>query len=208
MVDPVDKQDEEAPMSDRRVHESSARQQSATLLSVLFGKQATSGAQIVGEPYMLLDTARDPRIYARLMEFGDMVQARSLYQGDIGESLAHVSPYLLTLREDQPEARWFAEAGFGQSWGVFVIASTGFDELRRHLRKFNIVYSEDREALVFRFYDPRVLRCFLPTCTSDELCRFFGPIESFMTESEKADAVIRFTLRGGELMQSRLPVEV
>jgi len=92
MVDPADKQDEKAPMSDRRVHESSARQQSATLLSVLFGKQATSGAQIVGEPYMLLDTARDPRIYARLMEFGDMVQARSLYQGDIGESLAHASP--------------------------------------------------------------------------------------------------------------------
>jgi len=191
-------------VSDRQVDGTSGRGRSAPLLSVLLGERAASGRQGSGQLYMLLDTARDPRIYGRLIELGDTVHARSLYQGDIGESLAHVSPYLLTLRDDQPASRWFAEAGFGQSWGLFVTARIGFDELRRHLRKFNIVYSEARTPLVFRFYDPRVLRCFLPTCTSDELHRFFGPIESFLTETEDADALVRFTLRGGELMQSRL----
>jgi hypothetical protein len=173
------------------------------LLSLLFGSQVQSG----GQRYMLLDTAHDERIYLRLMAFREKVHARSLYQGDIGESLAHVSPYLLTLMHDEPESRWFAEAGFGQSWGLFVIAPVGFDELRRHLRKFNMVYREDGTPLVFRFYDPRVLGRFLPTCTSDELRRFFGPIESFLTETEEADALLRFTLRGGELVQSRLPVQ-
>jgi hypothetical protein len=188
-------------MSDRRIDGSFARGQSASLLSSLFSKRGGT------ELYMLLDTARDPRIYVRLMELGDTVHARSLYQGDIGESLAHVSPYLLTLRDDQPASRWFAEAGFRQSWGLFVTTPIGFDELRRHLRKFNIVYSEDRTPLVFRFYDPRVLRRFLPTCTAEELRRFFGPIDSFLTESEEADALIRFTFRGGELIQSHLPVQ-
>jgi Domain of unknown function (DUF4123) len=196
-------------MSDTRTDSTgrSSRGNPSSLPSLLFGNQVRSSGQGAGERYMLLDTARDPRIYARLMELGSTVRARSLYQGDIGESLAHVSPYLLSLQEDQPESRWFAEAGFGQSWGLFIIAPVGFDELRRHLRKFNIVYDENGAFLVFRFYDPRVLRLFLPTCTSDELRRFFGPIESFLTETEGADALLRFTLRGDELMQARLTVQ-
>jgi Domain of unknown function (DUF4123) len=177
------------------------------LRSVLFGSQL-AGGQDGRRAYMLLDASRDPRIYVRLIELGDTVHTRSLYQGDIGESLAHVSPYLLTLSDDDPASRWFAEAGFGRSWGLFVIAPIGFDDLRRHLRKFNIVYRENGTPLAFRFYDPRVLRLFLPTCTSDELRRFFGPIESFLTETEETDALLRFTLRGGELIQSLLPVQV
>jgi hypothetical protein len=85
------------------------------LLSLLLGGQSIRSAPSGGQLYMLLDTARDPRVYARLIELGDAVRARSLYQGDIGESFAHVSPYLLSLQDDKPESRWFAEAGFGQS---------------------------------------------------------------------------------------------
>jgi hypothetical protein len=156
--------------------------------------------------YMLLDAARDPRIYGWLSELGEAVQQRSLYQGDVGDSLAHVSPYLLTLRDDQPDSLHFAEAGFGQSWGLFVTSAAGFDDVRRHLRKFNIVYGEEGTPLVFRFYDPRVLRVFLPTCTGSELRRFFGPIDTFLAESEEGDALIRFALAGADLTQARLPV--
>jgi hypothetical protein len=196
-------------MSDRRTSGTvrSARGRPSPLPSLLFGSQVRSSGLGGAEIYMLLDAARDQRIYTRLIELGEGILARSLYQGDIGESLAHVSPYLLALQEGEPNACWFAEAGFGQSWGLFIAAPIGFDELRRHLRKFNIVYREDGVPLVFRFYDPRVLRHFLPTCTSDELRRFFGPIESFFAETEEADALVRFTLRGDGLMQARLSVE-
>ena len=34
-------------------------------------------------------------------------------------------------------------------------------------------------------HDPRVLRVFLPTCTPDELSDFFGPIGSFLVESDQ-----------------------
>jgi len=195
-------------MSDARTvgTDRSARRQPSSLAAVLFGTLVRSDGRDAGPAYMLLDAARDPRIYARLTELGDGVHARSLYQGDVGESLAHVSPYLLALREGEPNSCWFAEAGFRQSWGLFIGTPIGFDELRRHLRKFNIVYREDGVPLVFRFYDPRVLRQFLPTCTAGELRRFFGPIESFLTETAAADALVRFTLRGDELMQTRLPV--
>src|SRR5438270_8279031 len=190
-------------MSDIRVDGTSAH---GRLAALLFGGQI-AGARPKTALYMLLDAARDPRIYGWLTEFGEAVQQRSLYQGDVGESLAHVSPYLMAVREDQPDSLRFAEAGFGQSWGLFVTSTAGFDDVRRHLRKFNIVYREDGTPLVFRFYDPRVLRVFLPTCTESELQRFFGPIDAFLAENEEGDSLLRFTLSNGELTQSRLAVQ-
>src|SRR5437763_1245062 len=157
-------------MSDVRSDSTSSLGQPGRLAGLLFGAQM-AGARPEAALYMLLDAARDPRIYGWLTEFGEAVQQRSLYQGDVGDSLAHVSPYLLAVREDQPDSLRFAEAGLGQSWGLFVTSTAGFDDVRRHLRKFNIVYREDGTPLVFRFYDPRVLRAFLPTCTDSELRR-------------------------------------
>jgi hypothetical protein len=53
-----------------------------------------------------------------------------------------------------------------------------------------------------------VLRRLLPTCTAEESRRFFGPLDAFLAEAEDGDALIRFTLRGGELMQSHLPLGI
>jgi hypothetical protein len=193
-------------MSDRPIQAKMPHGRPGPLAALLFGNQVAGGRRQGTQLYMLLDAARDRRIYTRLTELGDAVQARSLYQGDIGDSLAHVSPYLVATRENQPESLKLAEAGFGRSWAVFITTLTTFDDLRRHLRKFNLVYREDGAALVFRFYDPRVLRLFLPTCSADELKRFFGPVEAFLTEVEEADALLRFTLSDGGLNQARLPV--
>lgn len=156
--------------------------------------------------YMILDAAHDPIIHERLVAVGDGIRAQSLYQGDIGTSLAHVSPYLLLLRDSEDPAWSFVAAGHGRSWGVFLISTAEFGEVRRHLRKFNVVYREDHTSLVFRFHDPRVLNRFLPACTPAELRRFFGPIDAFLAESETADALVQFTFRGNELLQTRLPL--
>src|SRR6202011_4792192 len=193
-------------MSDARTDSTSPRDQPSGLAALLFGAQMV-GARPGTTLYMLLDAARDPRIYGWLSEYGEAGQQRSLSQGDVGDGLAHVSPYLLAVRQDQPDSLHFAEAGLGESWGLFVTSSAGFDDVRRHLRKFNIVYREDGTPLVFRFFDPRVLRVFLPTCIEGELRRFFGPIDAFLAESEEGDALLRFSLSNGQLTQSRLPLQ-
>lgn len=195
-------------MSDRRIDAAVRfrQEQPSALLPLLFGSRV-GGGEDGARLYLLLDAARDARIYPWLAGFGGSLQCRSLYQGDIGDSLAHVSPYLLALQKGDPAACWFAEAGFGRSWGVFVAAALALDDLRRHLRKFNLVYREDGTSMVFRFYDPRVLRRFLPLCTADELRRFFGPIDGFLVETEAGDGLIRFTMAGGELRQALLPVQ-
>ncbi len=53
--------------------------------------------------------------------------------------------------------------------------------------------------LVFRFYDPRVLRAYLPTCTAEEIAQFFGPISHFAAESADGRQVITYGHPHGRL---------
>ena len=161
-----------------------------------------------GTVFMLVDAARSPPIYPRLEAIAAFGRAQSLYQGDIGAGLGHVLPWLVRLDRTPGPAAWFVEAGFGEAWGTFVIADLPFEDARRHLRKFNLVTGPDGASMVFRFFDPRVLRVFLPTCTPAELARFFGPLKGFLAESESGDALLRWSLDAGVMRQVSLPVAV
>jgi hypothetical protein len=46
-----------------------------------------------------------------------------------------------------------------------------------------------------RFYDPRVLRVYLPTCTPIEISQFFGQLSRFATENEKPETLLEFVRR-------------
>jgi hypothetical protein len=62
-------------------------------------------------------------------------------------------------------------------------------EVRRHFRKLLYVKEEDtRKEMFFRFYDPRVLRAFLPSCTARQLDEIFGEIDVFVAEGEEGEA--------------------
>jgi hypothetical protein len=73
--------------------------------------------------------------------------------------------------------------------------------LRHHLRKFLRVQDEDGRRLFFRYYDPRVLRAYLPSCTSEELDTVFGPIGAYLAEAADGEALIEFRRRGAQLTQ-------
>ncbi|HUR44658.1 MAG TPA: DUF4123 domain-containing protein, partial [Candidatus Saccharimonadales bacterium] len=70
---------------------------------------------------------------------------------------------------------------------------------RDHLRQFHTVELPDQRTVLFRYYDPRVLRTFLPACNAAELETFFGPVQTFMLEGEKPDTGVRFSLAGKAL---------
>ena len=54
---------------------------------------------------------------------------------------------------------------------------------------------ESGHPMFFRFYDPRVLRTYLPTCTVAELRLIFGPVEAFLLEGEEDDELLELSLR-------------
>jgi len=60
----------------------------------------------------------------------------------------------------------------------------GLAQLRRHFRELLIVRDDSGRKLVFRFYDPRVLSIYLPTCTGAEARQFFGPVRRMAMEGD------------------------
>ena len=62
------------------------------------------------------------------------------------------------------------------------------------------VKTEDLQLLYFRFYDPRVLRIFLPTCDRKQIVEFFGPVQAFICEQDEEGHFKRYTHNKGELI--------
>ncbi len=57
--------------------------------------------------------------------------------------------------------------------------------------------------MYFRFYDPRVLRIFLPTCDRSQILEFFGPVKIFICEDEDPEHILLFSHQNGELVTDR-----
>ena len=143
-----------------------------------------------GPLYMVLDGARDPRIVELLHEAPD--EHRSLYEGTRGEALEAVAPYLVRLRDDSGLLERLILEGWERRWGVFLASSLSFRDMRRHLRRFLMVEVEDtRQRLYFRFYDPGVLREFMPTCLVRQIAELLGEAEVALCEGAHG-SVTRF----------------
>lgn len=154
--------------------------------------------------YLLFDAAKAEMNLYNAMELNPNHQ--SLYKGSAEEDLVGVAPYLFSIKENTPFADWYFKEGWNQSWGTLLFANAAFEDVYKHFRKFLMVKTEDGQQLYFRFYDPRVLRIFLPTCEEPgQLKELFGPVRHFLTESENEDEVLQFWLEGEILRTKTLP---
>jgi len=140
--------------------------------------------------FALLDAARDERIVQLLS--GSPEEVRSLYEGNAASELANVAPYLLNLPDGSPWLETLVAAGWGKSWGIYLTSAQPFPEVRKHLRRFLLVELEEGKQVYFRFYDPRVLRIFLETAIPAEINGFFGPVASYLSESEDGQTLIKY----------------
>jgi hypothetical protein len=151
------------------------------------------------EVYAVLDGARSPAVTRTLMSWTRGCVC--LYEGPVPRELLAVAPYLVHLRRDADATRELLERAWGQSWGIFATTSASLGELRRHFRKFLQVEDASGRRLYFRYYDPRVLRVYLPTCNLRELRTLFGPVSHYFAESPRGEALLDFTLGPEDLEQ-------
>lgn len=134
------------------------------------------------------------------------MDCQSLFTGELGEMLEDVAPHLIEFRRGTSFYRWWFEQ-WGNSIGVLVEAPVSLSDLRRHFRTLTIVRGgSDRKRYYFRFYDPRVLRVFLPSCTPDEVQRFFGPITAFYCEGDGGGELLTFTPSSDGVSIKKSPV--
>ncbi len=145
---------------------------------------------------------------------GDIYQAREinpehicLYEGDSEKFLGSVAPWLFSFDQQSEFAKWLLRNARGNSWGIFLRSSTDPQKLYQHLRKFLIVQSEEGKEMYFRYYDPRVMRVFLPTCEPPQLKEFFGPVEGFLAENEQG-LLVEYALLNGKLAYTETGLDV
>ena len=152
--------------------------------------------------YAILDGASVPRLPQTLAQMG--VESECLFRGELDPELALVAPYLAAVRPDHPLTGWLLQEGWGQHWGVFAISRADFRDLRMQLRTFLKVYGPDLKPLYFRYYDPRVLRVYLPTCNELELQTMFGSVLRYIVEDENPVALLKFWREGDECRKERV----
>lgn len=105
-----------------------------------------------------------------------------------------LSAFLFTFQSAGDFANLIVKEGWGQSWGIYVSTSKSFSDLLQHLSKNMYASTEAGEIMYFRFYDPRVLRIFLPTCDLIQLREFFGPVQKFIAEDEDPQFALIYSL--------------
>jgi hypothetical protein len=152
--------------------------------------------------WTILDGARSPEIFAAVQ--ATLLPKCCLYAGDLRLPLQYVAPYLVRLERGDWFTNEVIKYGWGNAWGVFLRSGSDLRELRHHLRRFLRVADESGRRLVFRYYDPRVLRVYLPTCLTAELEIFFGPVAQFVMEDDDATAVLEFSFDGRQLVRKRV----
>lgn len=146
-------------------------------------------AAAIGGLFAILDACDTPAVPDLARSLGDD-RALSLYRGEAEEDLWAIAPYLVSI--DPATLDWIRSNVWAQPWGILIVAPNGLHELRTHFRKFLFVRSPEDEKWYFRYYDPRVLAKYLPTCSAAELDQFFGPVTAFLTSSTSPDTLTRF----------------
>jgi hypothetical protein len=162
------------------------------------------GERVGPSVWMVLDGARDPKIHHALLE--SRLEYRCLYSGRLPRALELAAPQLVELLPGHRLTTRLLDEGWGRSWGSLLRVSDP-SNLRHHLRKLLKVRTEDGRRLLFRYYDPRVLRLYLPTCTVDELRQMFGPVSAFFTESEDGAGLLEFAFDGRALKRRVWPCQ-
>jgi hypothetical protein len=153
--------------------------------------------------YAIVDSARNDDIFRYFLT--DNVVYQSLFHGKMDMKFFGVSGFLMECKKDSKLFNWLTTEVWCDSCSIFFVSKAPFDEVLRHFQKFNRVYLEDDDVVYFRYYDPRVLRVYLPTCNGKEIKTFFGEIESFYMGSVNPQIVIEYQ-RYSSLFSDKLTI--
>ena len=155
--------------------------------------------------WMILDGARSIEIFRMLLACH--LEYACLYSGTLTPDLEMAAPYLVQLDHGYRDTHHLIQQAWGNSWGVFLRSDTSLKKLRRHLREFLVVRDTKGKRMVFRYYDPRVLRVYLPTCEAGELRTFLGPIHLFWTEGNVLEDILEFRSDRGSLVRRTISLD-
>ena len=149
--------------------------------------------------YGVLDCSRAPELYEHARRLWPE-SSDCLFEGRLHEEVRSVSPFVVELSPSDPLSRLWRAQGWGQAWGILISSRADLAAVRRRLRHFTQVRLPDGGGpVLFRFWDPRVFRTYLPTVGTTELRGWFQDIDRYIVETPDGAGSIRYSLRGDGL---------
>lgn len=146
---------------------------------------------IIHQQYLLLDGAQIDNVMTQLYQLEDSPAFHQLYQGTCYEELADLGPLLIRLRPGGRLEQHFAEHWQAKA-GLWLESDACESELVEHLRSLVHVGVSSDTTVLLRFYDPRIMRHWLPDLAADERDRLMGPVSSIRLPATEA---------GGEVVE-------
>jgi hypothetical protein len=134
----------------------------------------------------------------RFSDFG--IAPITLYVGMEEEAIADVGPFLIDIYKNIDAQNWIIDNTDTSISGIFLKTNAEYDDILDHLQSLILVEDEEGNEMYFRFYDPRVLIKFLPTCNASQLKQFFGPVSEFYVFEDGSKGAIKYLLLNGKLM--------
>ncbi|MEJ1160716.1 DUF4123 domain-containing protein [Prosthecomicrobium sp. N25] len=131
--------------------------------------------------YAVVDCARDARLYDAVHRCFDPY---CLLAGDLPAVLQRVSPWLVPLDDAEPLLALWRREGRDGSWGVFLETSRAPATVLRRLRQLLQAQAPDGRPVLFRFYDPRVLRAYLAQADAQARAQVLGLTDRILAESD------------------------
>lgn len=181
-------------MSERKAA-AAARPERSEKVAELLWREARRRPNLTA--YALVDAARRPYLYAEVHDGG--LEHACLLRGTLPPELEEAAPYLVKLTPGAALTGKLLGDGWGDAWGVYVVASATLEYLRDHFRRLLMATTPDGQSFFFRFYDPRVLRVFLPTCDAGQVADLFGRALAFLVEGEGGKTALVFRKSGADL---------
>lgn len=152
--------------------------------------------------YCILDGAAIPDLPKRLYQLDP--PNFPLLRGELTPDMVHVAPYVAIMMPNEKFTAWVVENSFGKNWGIYAHSRYSIYEMRRHFRSMISVHDEEGIPMIFRFYDPRVMRKFLPTCDAEQLKVFFGNVDTYFVEAEEGEILLAYSNNHGELVTKEI----
>lgn len=157
--------------------------------------------------YSVVDAAKDYRLALASRDLlGEPL--RPLFVDAPGH-MDRVGPYLARIpcTNRYPDYMKLWADRMGDNGGILLLSSAWPKAIWSHLRTIFKVCDEKGDLFYFRFYDPRVIRTYLPTCTAKECRAFFGPVRRIFVEGEAAGVMNQYHAGQAAVQIEEEPIE-
>lgn len=154
------------------------------------GSYAFSGA---GSLFLLVDGAKIDALPAKIYELEAAPICDALYRDTPLSGLVDISPWLVKVKANSP----FLRVSFGdwKAKGAAVLwqADTSFELVLAHFKKLVMAQTSTRDEVIFRFYDPEILRSLMTgDDVGEDILRLMGPCNEVAIQDRRSGELAYF----------------